>query len=151
MPRCFGVRTLSACLLAASAAVLLQLAGPPTASAGKVDRMVAKINKVRAKHGVRQVRTARSLERACRQYAHRLSRTSQLVHAGRLWTRPYVRVGEILGRMPGGRPGVGAIVRAWLASPTHRPILLGHEYGHVGVGAKRRNGATVWVVRFGAR
>jgi uncharacterized protein YkwD len=55
--------------------------------------------------------------------------------------------------VPGRPGGIGALVRAWLASPVHREIILSGVYRYIGIGwaTGRFQGrrATVWVVRFG--
>ena len=127
-----------------------------TTLAGPAAKMYAAMNAARTRNGLKPAGVSRSLTAACTQYAETLAKNHLFQHANRIRTsRAFSLVGEILARSPGSRPMIGPVVNAWIASPEHRPILLGGQYQSVGVGmAKARYGSevwTVWVVRFGKR
>ena len=124
--------------------------------AGPAAKMYAAMNAARTRNGLQPAAVSRSLTAACTRYAGTLAKNHLFQHANRIRTsRAFSLVGEILARSPGSRPMIGPVVNAWIASPEHRPILLGGQYQSVGVGmAKARYGGqvwTVWVVRFGKR
>jgi len=141
-------RTVAAC--AALLAILLLSTTPAHAA----DPMVGKINDMRRAHGVAPLKHAPGLSRASTSYARRLMRADRLAHPSRAAGR-FSASGEILALQSGWRVRRAAAVRAWLNSPSHRPILLSRGFRHVGVGMSRgRFGSarsSIWVVRFGRR
>ena len=66
------------------------------------------------------------------------------------------KVGETLGRRSAHNATAGSVLRAMLASPSHREVILTDRFRHIGVGwtigspTGRNRGATVAVV-FGDR
>jgi uncharacterized protein YkwD len=134
-----------ACLFAAAS---FAVTAPAFARGPSGHKMLRAINEARAQHGLEQVRAGRGLARGARRHALTMARQSRFQHASGL------RAAEILGLAPRG-VGSRGIVRAWLRSPVHRPILLGPRYGRVGVGAARGRTSggmrTFWVVRFRLR
>jgi uncharacterized protein YkwD len=61
--------------------------------------------------------------------------------------------GEILGETGGlsGRAASDYVVRLWLASPDHRPILLGRRWTYLGGGVTVAGGRTWYAGIFGHR
>lgn len=121
-----------------------------------VARMLAQINAVRARNGLPRLAAANTLTRGATSYARVMLGEGRWAHAQSFQRGTgFSEVGEILGRIPGSSPDVAGIVRAWLASPAHRPILLGAQYRYVGIAFVRgRMGGrrtSLWVVRFGRR
>jgi uncharacterized protein YkwD len=117
-------------------------------------KMYSAMNDARSRSGVRGVAISRSLTMASTRYAQALASHHLFQHARRIRTsNAFSVVGEILARSPGRRPSIDPVVKAWIDSPIHRPILLGSEYQAVGLGMStaRYDGKwwTVWVVRFG--
>jgi uncharacterized protein YkwD len=108
-------------------------------------KMLAKVNKTRAAHGLRAVKLSPGLTRGCRSYASTMVRTDRWGHARD------ARGKEILA-LTRGRTGMNWVVKAWLRSSVHRKVLLGRSYRRVGIARKkgRMNGGrvTVWVLRF---
>jgi uncharacterized protein YkwD len=111
---------------------------------------VRNINWVRTHFRLRRLRPDASLTRVAaahtRDMAHRFYYAHDSLN-GRPWysrVRRYVHaktVAEALNyisgpRSRGGEPG--AIVRAWMASPEHRPILLSRSLRRIGI-ARRSN------------
>jgi uncharacterized protein YkwD len=114
-----------------------------------VDRAAAVVGCVideeRAKRGRPRLREQGQLERAAERHARDMVRRRYFSHTtpeGRTFDerlQPYTRgfewtVGETLGwgRRSGATPE--QIVRAWLASPSHRRVLLDPDYRDVGIG-----------------
>jgi uncharacterized protein YkwD len=138
-------------LLAAMAAT--SLLAPAAASAGSAEgAMLRDINLARSAAGVPPVRRYEPLTRTSKRYAVRLARSGQMVHAANPARGAHARyVGEILGMTTTPGSAADAIVRAWLGSAIHRPILLDRRYRYVGIGLRHGGAGWVWVVRFGAR
>ena len=118
--------------------------------------MLARINAARAAAGLRPVRLSAKLQSASSGYARTIIAHDRFAHAQAFRRGTgFGTVGEILALCPHGRADVAAVVRAWLASPEHRPILLGGQFGWVGVGFSRGSmggqQTAIWVVRFGGR
>jgi uncharacterized protein YkwD len=100
------------------------------------------MNQVRLAHGVRPLRADSRLERAAR------SHSSTMLHTGAFFHGAFSarirgvgvrapRVGENLAWGTGMFSRARAIVRMWMASPSHRRNLLHPGYRLVGVGALR--------------
>jgi len=98
------------------------------------------MNEVRMQHGAQPLRADYRLERAAR------SHSSTMLHAGVFFHGAFTarirgagvqapRVGENLAWGVGRLARARAIVRMWLASPSHRENLLHPGYRLVGVGA----------------
>jgi uncharacterized protein YkwD len=118
--------------------------------------MLAQINAARAAAGLAPVRVATTLQSASTVYARTIIAHDRFAHAlGFQRGTGFRWVGEILAMCPHGRADIGAVIRAWLASPEHRPILLGGQFGWAGVafarGSMGGHPTAIWVVRFGSR
>jgi len=117
--------------------------------------MLAQVNAARAAAGLGSVRVSSKLQNASAAYARTIIAHDRFAHAQAFQRGTGFRsVGEILALCPRGRAQIRAVVRAWLASPEHRPILLGGQFGWVGVGFARGSmgghQTAIWVVRFGS-
>ena len=145
------VRVLTAGALAALA--LLALPGP--AAAAPRYSMLAEINTVRAKAGLRPLRLSPTLNRSSQRHARYLMRRDRFAHASRVRSPGFRAVGEVLEKHRGYRPRVRGTLRAWLRSPAHRAILLGPRVYWLGLGRTTgrfgRSRATIWVGRVGRR
>ena len=101
---------------------------------------VANRIEVRVANGLRSLRADARLEHAARAHSSRMLRTGTFAHGAfnvrirRVGVRA-PRVGENLAWGAGGYAQARAIVRMWLASPSHRANLLRPGYRIVGVGA----------------
>lgn len=105
--------------------------------------VIAKINTLRAQHGVRKVRTVRGLARASNAHSGAMARTGSFSHGAMTSrVRRYVRaryVGETLAWVPvSQRRKARAVLGAWMRSPAHRATLLSARFARIGVG--RRTG-----------
>jgi uncharacterized protein YkwD len=145
---------LGAALLVGAPAQAAPHTAVPLTLSGPQARMYEAMNAARARNGLPGVAVSRTLMAASARYAETLAKHHVFQHASRIRTsRAFSRVGEILARSPGRRAMIDPIVDAWIASPDHRPILLGGQFQAVGLAmAKARYDGqwwTVWVVRFG--
>ncbi len=137
--------------VAALASLTAAAAVPVTASAqaSTADRMVNRINTVRASHGLGALSMSDSINRASHRWASFLIRKDWLGHTS---LRAAKVKGEVIEMHSGSASKVNGTVRAWLNSPEHRAILLSPRFHRIGVGKStgRFQGmrATIWVGRF---
>lgn len=106
------------------------------------------IDRVRAQHGLRRLHANSRLAKAARRHAADMVRRHYFSHyspagadvADRARRTGYAksdcawRLGEVLAWGVGGRSTAAATVQAWMASPTHRHILMSSRYSDLGVG-----------------
>lgn len=116
--------------------------------------MVDRINEVRRAHGLPDLRYSSSLSRSSGRYARYLVRAHTFQHAPRIRaSRRFRRLGEILARMPGSTARRTETIDSWLASPSHRAVLLSRSFKYVGGGralsGSGPDAAVVWAVHFG--
>ena len=150
------VRLACVCLLA-----YLLLAAPaapaPVAHKASVDKMVAKLNAVRARHGLGPLRASPSLTSSAGHFARWMVAHDYFGHRGGVSANHgrFSRLGEAIAMHSGRKLGVGLTVRSWLRSPTHRAVVLTRSMRWVGVGVARgRVGsrrAVIWVLQTGGR
>ena len=171
-------------VLAVASLATLPATSPATAQASKPSRstltsqnalerpLVEAINAERQRRGLKRLRPSSELARAAEAHARAMGSTGFFAHESRDGTsasariRRYYRIdggswltGEILlWRSPGVTAGE-ALAR-WMASPTHRRVILTGGLRDVGVAAVRATQApgvfggldvTILVVDFGAR
>ena len=135
----------------------------PAASAGAApgeDRLEqlarAKINALRAQHGIRPMRVSRTLTRSASSYARYMLRSGYFGHASTIrGPRSYRSLGEIilLHRGLHGQPRTA--VKYWSRSSGHRAVMLSSKYSLVGVGKAsgffQGHNVTLWVGHVGRR
>jgi uncharacterized protein YkwD len=118
------------------------------------ERMVAKINKVRAKHDLQPLRKAPKLMRSSRNYARHLIRSETFAHGSSYAKTGFETTGETLAFRRGRSRKPWPTLRMWLASPPHRALILSQSFSHVGAApaSGRFDGtrATIWVTHLGA-
>lgn len=123
--------------------------------------LLGAVNDVRATHGLRPLRVDTALVRAARSSSARMLRTGVFAH-GAMGVRLAQHgargpvFGENLAWGVGSSAAARAIVRSWLASPTHRANLLRPGWTRIGLGALRgtfqgHRGATVITADFAGR
>jgi uncharacterized protein YkwD len=100
------------------------------------------MNQVRTAHGVPPLRADARLEQAARSHSSKMLRVGVFFHGAfdariRRVGVHAPRVGENLAWAAGRLSRARAIVRSWMASPSHRENLLHPGYRLVGVGALR--------------
>jgi len=115
------------------------------------------VGAARARHGPPALEEDALLAAAARDYAATLLALGGLSHRGPDGSGPLARyrarggtslsVGEILG----AGAVLEAVGEAWLASRTHREVLLGAAWTHFGAGSAGEGRRRVWVVMFTRR
>jgi uncharacterized protein YkwD len=131
---------------AASIAVALVLSAPAHArerqlSATELQFMRA-VNDVRAEHRLPPVRLDQTLVRAARHHSSDMVARQYFAHgnfAGRLarFGASGPVVGENLGWSVDDEASIGRVIAKWLASPSHRAIMLRRGFRLIGVGVRR--------------
>jgi uncharacterized protein YkwD len=146
------MRTVACVLCALSTLLVLMFAtAAPAAQAAssRIDggerAVVRAINRARAGHGLRGLRTHRRLARAADAHSRSMLRADYFSHgAFSQRVRRYVslrRIGETIAMT--SRCSARTVVRMWLNSPPHRAVLLSGGFRRVGVGRRKgRLGAT---------
>lgn len=133
-----------------AAAIPSATGAPPDPS----DRMIAKFNQVRAKHGLSALREAPKLTRSSRGYARHLIRTGRFGHGSSWRQTGFRRSGEILALRRGWSRKPSPALHQWLGSGGHRALILDPAFRYVGVaparGYFRGPRTTIWVAHFGA-
>ncbi|MGW7050663.1 CAP domain-containing protein [Streptomyces sp. NPDC054887] len=126
----------------------------PPASVQKARKvMVRLLNRERARHGCRPVRSHRALTGAAQRHSAYMARAGALSHTGAHASRPgdrlsdegyrWRRVAENLAR---SALDPAAALRRWKQSPKHRAVMLTCAFRHVGVGVSRRGGQGWWTL-----
>jgi uncharacterized protein YkwD len=140
------MRTVACVLCALSTLLVLMFAtAAPAAQAassrtdGGERAVVRAINRARAAHGLRALRTHRRLARAADAHSRSMLRADYFSHgAFSQRVRRYVslrRVGETIAMT--SRCRARKVVRMWLNSPPHRAVLLSGGFRRVGVGRRK--------------
>jgi uncharacterized protein YkwD len=143
----------------------LALVGTSVAQAGALSQreasVVSIVNEVRAGHGLRPLRVDTRLTRVARSHSSTLLRTNVFTHGAmelrlRRSGARGPRFGENLAWGVGRHASAAAVVRSWLASPSHRANLLRPGYRRIGIGALTGRfggyrGATVVTADFAGR
>jgi uncharacterized protein YkwD len=149
-------------------------AAAPAAHAGTAANereLLELINDARVQRGLARLTLQPALDAAAGAHSREMIRRQYFAHssasgascATRLAGAGYRRSGwatwgvsEVLGWGRGTRDTPQAVLRGWLGSPVHRPIILGARWRDVGVGCVRgtyqgRTGALMYTVDLGRR
>jgi len=143
--------------LALPVALLLALLIPAGASASSPQQnMLAKINKIRAKHGLHKLRFSRSLQRSATRYSRHMERSGYFGHSSRIRASgKFSSLGEILEAHFIRKPMVGLAKRNWMRSSSHRSVIMSRSFRYAGAGYAmgRYQGkpVTMWTMHFGRR
>lgn len=152
-----GTRLTAAVLLALTVAAILAFAtvAPATADAGsgsrldRVERKVLKkLNRIRAKAGLRSLRPNNRLNRSADYHSRDMLRANFFAHtssngdsmAARVRAyRRAKRLGEVLAYVPGRKPRRQArtVVRMWMNSSGHRASILTGGFRRVGIARRK--------------
>lgn len=131
-------------------------AAPQSAQAARSipgEGMMAAINDVRAKAGLRELKRSRRLVRSSATRAELMMRENFFAHPARLSVPTFDRVGEILELHGGHRPRMDRTIRLWSNSSGHRAVMMSSRYRWIGaaraIGRYGGRRTTIWVVRFG--
>jgi uncharacterized protein YkwD len=147
---------LIACCIAVPTLLLLSAPQPAAAASRATSAMVAKVNQVRERHGLRPLRASPSLMRSSNRFSSDLMRQNAFGHRARVSASgSFRRLGECLAMHGGRSAGVSRTVREWLRSPGHRREVLHPRMSVMGVGITRgrfyRRRAVIWVLQVGKR
>ena len=125
------------------------------------------VNLVRTEAGRRKVRSSAALRHSATYKARRIAECKRFTHSpcGDDLAAPFYQadltrgdpwyVGENLGWRPILESTAHEIVRGWLASPSHRRVLLDRRFTHLGVRRRRMRlddlpaGIVMWVAHLG--
>ena len=130
-------------------------ATPASAQSPKHDpverAVLRKLNAIRAHSGLHRLRPSRGLAHAADAKSAAMAATGDFSHGAMgARVRRHVRakaVGETLAWVPAPIAGdVGAVVNAWMASPSHRATLLSDRFARVGIGRRSGRGAVFFTV-----
>jgi uncharacterized protein YkwD len=147
-------RALRFAVLAALSVALVVPAGASASSAPV--KVFKRINKIRARHGLRKLHLSRSLERSARRYSRYQMRHGYFGHSSRIHaSRRYRTLGEILEMHYGRKAAPGFAVHNWMHSSPHRSIILSRSFRAAGAGfaVGRFHGrrSVIWTMHFGRR
>ncbi len=151
MPR---MRTVAAAVAALTTLAVPASAAGLTPNERAESQMTKAINAVRAEHGLPAFRTSASLTASAERYSQYLMANDVFTHQSSVWASSRFRlIGEALEWHRGRRFDVRGSLRRWLASPSHRAIVLSPTMRRQGAGVTRgRFGgrrATIWVLHVG--
>lgn len=131
--------------LACALLTLLPAAAPADAAPSPLGpfgrALLRELNHARAHYGLRAVHDDARMDDAASTYSRTMARRGIVAHGA--WSsrvavasRRAQSIGEVLGwRAPADpRSEAAWLVRAWLGSPVHRPIVLGAGFRRVGIG-----------------
>jgi uncharacterized protein YkwD len=117
-------------------------AGAATPAEGGFKRaLLRELNRARAAYHLPSMREDRRMDRGALGHSRDMARRGYVTH-GR-WTGRVAAasqsadsIGEVLGWLAPDDPRDEAawLVRAWLGSPSHRPVVLGASFRRVGIG-----------------
>jgi uncharacterized protein YkwD len=118
--------------------------------------LLGKVNQARMKAGLGPLRTSPSLVQSSSRFSSSLMSGDRFGHAPRVSAvHQFKQLGEALSIHFGHKPRTSAVVRRWLASPSHRAILLKTGVNWMGAGMTkgrfRGRKATIWVLQVGRR
>jgi uncharacterized protein YkwD len=110
----------------------------------RVERKVVRlVNRIRTHHGLRKLRASRTLAHAASDHTGDMLRADYLSHDSQDGTPMATRVrrytgarwvGENIAVTPRRRGVARRVVRMWMASPSHRAVLLSPKSRRIGVG-----------------
>jgi uncharacterized protein YkwD len=148
-------RVVRTAALFAVLASLLALPAVATASSAQ-QRMLDRVNAIRAKHGLKPFRAASSLASSAKRYSGTMMSRDYFGHSSRIHaSRRYRSLGEIIEMHRGKRARVGHALRLWMNSSGHRSVILSSHFRFAGAGFTRGRfrgrPATIWVMHFGKR
>jgi uncharacterized protein YkwD len=136
-------------------AAFLALTGTAAAAPASTGAMLASINAARAAHGLEALTADPALAAVAQGHAGAMATRRYFLHrsgprgagfrrrVGRAAGAPGGRLGEVLARGTGALGAPRAIVQAWLASPTHRAVILSEAFTRVGIGVSVDAGGVV--------
>ncbi|MFD1246188.1 CAP domain-containing protein [Nocardioides ginsengisoli] len=139
----------------ASAATATTTGAPVTPRAGVSEveaRLIARVNQTRTRHGCRALKHRDGLHGTASAHSALMAQRQQLSHqlAGepslrrRLSDAGYQRSGRIGEIIAVGTTNPSGVMRMWMASRTHRTIILDCRYRMMGVGVTTQSSGQRW-------
>lgn len=135
-------------------------AAEPSVRADWRDRMLLRLNGLRAAVGAPPVRLCPALARSAQEYARQMSRDDRFSHTGADGSTVGQRIARsgyrpllVAENLAAGQPTVARAVADWRQSPTHYAAMTNPRFRHVGFGYEPGRGsryATFWVQHLGA-
>ena len=125
----------------------------------RADQTIALVNHERASRGLPALRRSPYLDAAAQSHVSWMVRTGRVSHTGSKGTRVQHRA-RAMGYQPCyagetiayGQPTQDVVVRSWMASPSHKRVLVSQKAGEVGIAAARdAKGHPYWVMVTGRR
>jgi uncharacterized protein YkwD len=153
-------------IVPALAAVPVALAAVPRSThTSPEQKVLALINKQRARHGLKPLKSDGGLITVARSHSRDMVRRNYFSHRSRGGSNPGDRIakaggrgaiGEDLAWGTGSYASPAAIVKLWMHSPPHRRVLLAKDLRYVGIGRatgrfQGYSGAAVFTADFSAR
>jgi uncharacterized protein YkwD len=143
----------------AGAIVLTLLCSPAVAGADvppQSTAMIQKVNSMRRANGLPVLQASEALVSSSRSYARYMLKTDYFGHLASIRAGgSFQLLGETLAWHSGWRARVAYTFARWMASPSHRAVLMNPVYRFMGAGrARGRMGArraTAWVAQFGGQ
>jgi uncharacterized protein YkwD len=148
---------LALCLLACAIVVAPAASRPSRAHArlgGLESAVLVKLNKIRARHGLKPLRLNTKLSDAAAQHSVEMGSDGYFEHTSFDGTPFWKRIGRFYSAIRGGYWSVGenilwstgtldpsAAVADWMASPSHRANILSRRWHEIGVAAARFDSA----------
>ena len=143
-------------MLAVAAGLGVALPVAPASATPAETKMVRKINTIRHAYGLNKLRSSYSLFVSAKLYSRRMMRSDYFGHLSSIPVASGWRTaGETLEWHSGWRLSPRATVGRWMASSSHRAVLLSSQFTSIGVGRTRglygRMRAIMWVAHVGRR
>lgn len=140
----------------AVALVLVTAFAPAAGARSPADALIDRVNAIRADQGLRPLKPSSSLLRSSQRFSGWLMGHDLFQHRSTVSVEGgFSRSAEAIAMHYTRRARIGATVRGWLASSTHRSLLLDRAVTLIGVGVTRGDfagrGATIWVLQTARR
>ena len=145
--------------IAVAAGIMLALSAPSVAGAAvppESAALIEKVNDIRRSSGLPTLSVSEELVGSSRSYARYMLKHDYFGHLSSIRAGgSFLALGETLAWHSGWRNRVRATVSRWMASPTHRAVLMSPTFRFIGAGRARgkmgSRRATAWVAQLGAR
>lgn len=109
------------------------------------NRIMAKINSIRAHQGVRRLDCVAPIDNIAQGHSVRMARTRTMYHTPNLYSKLRARVRvRTWGENVGYAPRWWRVVTLWMRSPSHRHNILNGRFNRCGVGVAKAGGR-FWV------
>ena len=145
--------------IAVAAGIMLALSAPSVAVAAvppESAALIEKVNDIRRSSGLPTLSVSEELVGSSRGYARYMLKHDYFGHLSSIRAGgSFLTLGETLSWHTGWRNRVRATVSRWMASSTHRAVLMSPTFRFIGAGRARgkmgSRRATAWVAQLGAR